>query len=140
MRAFRSRWLCLALGTVWAIVAMSIVINLHVNPDHLRDIEGRPVMHTVYARDSGLWLANFLAVGSAIAVAAVELALRKHHESSRPGVVALVLGSLLCVYSLFGLLYGLVAIGPIGVMILVSGVPVPQEQETESEAVPYRAP
>jgi len=139
MRSFRSRWLCLALGTAWAIVAMSVVINLHVNPDHLRDIEDRPIMHTVYARDSGLWLANFLAVGSVIAVAAVELAIRSHHESSRPGVAALVLGSLLCVYSLFGLLYGLVAVAPIGVMILMAGLPVSQELETETEAVPHRA-
>ncbi len=140
MRSFRSRWLCLGLGTLWAIVAMLVVINLHVNPDHLRDIEGRSIMHTMYARDTGLWLANFLAIGSAIAVAAVELAIRTHHESGRPGVVALVLGALLCVYSLFGLLYGLVAVAPIAVMILVSGLPVSQELETVSEAVPHSVP
>ena len=127
--SFWSRWAYLALGTLWAIVAMLVVLNLHVNPDNLRNIEGQSFMHTVYARDPGLWLANFLGIASAIAVAAVELAVRTHRKSDQAEIIAFVLGSLLCVYSLFGVLYGLATIAPIRVMVFVSGVPVARQRE-----------
>ena len=138
--SFAKRWACLAFGTLWAILAMLVILNLHVNPEDLRNIESQPVMHTVYARDSGLWLANFLTIGSAIVVAAVELAIRTRHKSDRPGVIAFVLGSTLCAYSLFGWLYGLAAIAPIGVMVIVSGVSVSRQTQAVTQAAPKYVP
>jgi hypothetical protein len=79
-------------------------------------------MQTAYARDPGLWLANFFAIGVVVAVAVVDLAVRTHRRNEQTGVVAYVLGVLLCAYSLFGLLYGVAAIAPIGLMIIVSGI------------------
>jgi hypothetical protein len=116
-----ARWLCLVVGVLWGLAALLVVLCLHVNPDNLRDVHGQSVFRTVYARDPGLWVANFVGIGSAIVLAAVELAVRTQRKSRTPGVVAIVLGALLCVYSLFGLLYGIAAVAPIGVMLIASG-------------------
>jgi hypothetical protein len=97
-------------------------------------------MRTVYARDSALWLANFFAIGAAIAVAFIELAVRTLRRSDRPGVIAYVLGSILCVYSLFGLLYGVAAVGPIGLMLIVSGIPVSRQRQPASEGAQKYVP
>ena len=107
--SFWSRWACLAIALFWGTLGILVVLNLHVDPDNQRNIAGQLVMRTVYARDPGLWVANFVGVGSAIVVAAVELALRTRRRSARPGPVAFVVGSFLCLYSLFGLLYGVAA-------------------------------
>jgi hypothetical protein len=61
-----------------------------VDPDNKRNIEGQLVLHTVYARDSGLWLANCLGIGSVIVVAAIELAVRTRRKSDLPGLCAIV--------------------------------------------------
>jgi hypothetical protein len=116
-----SRWLCLVVGVLWGLAALLVVLRLHVNPNNLRDVHGQPVFRTVYARDPGLWVANFVGIGTAIVLAAVELAVRTQRKSKGPGVVAIALGALLCLYSLFGLLYGIAAVAPIGVMLIVSG-------------------
>ncbi len=127
--SFWSRWACLAIALFWGTLGILVVLNLHVDPDNQRNIAGQLVMHTVYVRDPGLWVANFVGVGSAIVVAAVELALRTRRRSARPGPVAFVVGSFLCLYSLFGLLYGVAAIAPIGVMVIVSGLPVARQPQ-----------
>ncbi len=115
---------------------MVVVLSLHVDPDNQRNIEGQLVMHTVYVRDPGLWLANFLGIGSAILIAAVELAVRTRRKSDRPGLCAIVIGSLLCMYSLFGLLYGVAAIAPIGAMLILSGLPLARARQVVSNAIP----
>jgi hypothetical protein len=101
-----------------------VVVHLHVNPNHLTNNNGQPVYLTVYARDPGLWLANFTGIGTAVVVSAVELAERWHRKNTRYGLIATILGGLLCAYSLFGLLYGVAAIAPIGVMLILSGVAI----------------
>jgi hypothetical protein len=102
-------------------------MSLHENFDHQLTIQGQPVMHTVFGHDPGLWTANFVGIGAAIAVCVVELAVRSHRRSAGPGIVALVVGSLLCVYSFFGLLYGVAAIAPIAILMILSGVTVQPE-------------
>ena len=139
LRSFSSRWVCLVFATVWGLLGMSVVLNLHENFDHEMNIEGQPVMHTVFGRDPGLWTANFLVIGTAIAICVIELAVRSHRRSAQPGVVAIVFGSLLCVYSLFGLFYGVAAIAPIGVLMILSGLPVEPQQEMVTRA-PQAAP
>ncbi len=122
--SFASRWTCLGIAALWGVLAMLVVLNLHLNLDHLTNIDGQPVMRTLYAHDPQLWIANFLGIGAAVAGAVVELAVRTHRRSTNDGVAAIILGSLLCLYSLFGLLYGIAAVAPIGVMVLLSGQPV----------------
>ncbi len=132
---FVSRWVCLAVGIIWSTLAMLVVLNLHVDPDNQRNIDGQLVMHTLYGRDSGLWLANFFGIGLAIFGVAVELAIRARTRSPRPGIVALALGTLLCLYSLFGLLYGIIAIAPIGILIIVSGTPVTRKRSSSTASL-----
>ncbi len=136
--SFWARWACLAFATLWGAAAMLVVLNLHVDPDNQRTMEGQLVMHTVYVRDPGLWLANFLGIGAVIVVAAVELAVRTRRNSDRPGLCAIVMGSLLCVYSLFGWVYGVAAVAPIGAMVIVSGRAVMRAQRVVPDAL--RAP
>ena len=119
--SYRARWLCLVLGILWGLGAVLVVLHLHVNPDNLRDVQGQPIFRTVYARDPGLWVANFVGIGVAVAIAAIELVVRTARRNQGPSVVAIVLGALLCLYSLFGLLYGIVAVAPIGIMLILSG-------------------
>jgi hypothetical protein len=115
------RLLFLIVGTVWGLAACMVVTHLHVNPEHLANEAGQPIFRTVYARDPGLWKANFVGIGLVVLAAALELLIRWQHKSSATGVVATVLGSALCVYSLFGLLYGIAGVAPIGVMLILSG-------------------
>lgn len=119
---------------------MLIVLHLHVNPDHRTNINGQPVFSTVYARDPGFWLANFAGVAAAIVVAAIELGARSLHGSNRPGLVAMVLGGLLCAYSLFGLLYGIAAIAPIGAMIILSGTGIARQPAPPGDHAQLGAP
>lgn len=107
---------------------MAVVLNLHENFDHQMNIEGQPVMHTVFGHDPGLWTANFVGIGVVIAISGMELTARSLRRSPGPGIIAMVLGSLLCVYSLFGLLYGVIAIAPIGVLMILSGLPVERQE------------
>lgn len=130
--SYRIQWLCVALGVIWGLGALLVVTNLHVNPDNLRNVYGQPVLRTVYARDPGLWVANFIGIGGTVVIAATELVVRSYGKSRRPGVVAIVLGGLLCLYSLFGLLYGVVAIAPIGIMLILSGMPVDRRRTAAS--------
>ena len=131
--------MCLGFGTVWGLLGMSVVLNLHENFDNQMNIEGQPVMHTVFGRDPGLWVANFVGIGTAIAICVVELAVRSHRRSVQPGIVSIVFGSVLCLYSFFGLLYGVVAIAPIGAFLILSGLPVEPQHEMATR-VPQAAP
>ncbi len=115
------RLLFLVVGTLWGLAACLVVTHLHVNPDHLANEAGQPIFRTVYARDPGLWQANFVGIGLTVVVAALELLVRWRRKSRGTGVVATVLGSALCLYSLFGLLYGIAGVAPIGVMLILSG-------------------
>jgi hypothetical protein len=107
---------------------MSVVLNLHRNFDHELNIAGQPIMHTVFGHAPGLWTANFVGIVTVIGISKVELAVRSHQKSRGPGTIAVVLGSLLCMYSIFGLLYGVAAIAPIGVLMILSGLSVKQQQ------------
>ncbi len=135
-RSFRRRALGLVLALVWGAAGMLVVVTLQVNPAHQLDERGLPVTHTVYSVDPALWIATFCGVALVVAVAASELGLRARRKSTAAGVVALVLGALLCLYSLFGLLYGLAALAPIGGLVLVSGTPVPGADISGSGADP----
>ncbi len=115
--SFWWRWLCLALAAAWGGTAVLVLTHLHESEG------GQPV--TVYAHAATLWQINIAAIGGALAVAALELSVRTLRRSLRPGVVATVLGVLLCAYSVLGFIFGVLAIAPIGALVICSGRPAP---------------
>ena len=123
-RPYRWRGLCLVLGTVWGIVAMVLVLTLQVNPADQRTTAGLPVTHTVFSDDPILWVITFVGIALVLAIAALELVSRSRLGKTAAGTISLLLGSVLCVYSLFGLGYGVAAVAPIGAMVIVSGTAV----------------
>ena len=124
-RPYRRRALCLVIGAVWGVIAMVLLLTLQVNPANQRTTAGLPVTHTVFSQDPILWVINFVGIALVLAVAALELMSRARLGRTAPGSISLLLGSLLCVYSLFGLGYGIAAVAPIGAMIVASGTGVP---------------
>ncbi len=114
----------LGLGAIWGVVAMVLVLTLRVNPADLRTMSGQPVTHTVFSDDPALWVANFVGIALVLAIAALELVSRARLRRTAAGSISLLLGSLLCLYSLFGLGYGVAAIAPIGAMVVASGTAV----------------
>jgi hypothetical protein len=123
-RPYWRRGACLTIGAVWGIVAMVLVLTLQVNPADQRTMSGLPVTHTVFSDDPILWVVNFVGIALVLAVAALELVSRARLQKTAAGSISLVLGSLLCVYSLFGLGYGIASIAPIGAMVIASGTAV----------------
>ncbi len=123
-RPYWRRGLCLLLGTIWGLVAMVLVLTLEVNPADQRTMQGLPVTHTVFSDDPILWVVNFVGVALVLAIAALELVSRARLGRTAAGSISLLLGSFLCVYSLFGLGYGVAAIAPIGAMVIASGTAV----------------
>jgi hypothetical protein len=103
---------------------MVLVLTLQVNPSELRTMQGQPVTHTVFSNDPVLWVVNFVVIALIVAVAALELVSRARLGRTGSGTISLLLGSALCLYSLFGLGYGIAAIAPIGAMVVASGTAV----------------
>lgn len=52
------------------------------------------------------------------------MVVRTARSSPRPGVLAFGAGELLVAYSLFGLVYGALGIGTIGVLVILVGLPM----------------
>jgi hypothetical protein len=82
---------------------------------------GSPPALTLYEKDGVIWQIALYIVGFAILCGAADLAFRTVRCLTAPGVLAIVAGGLLVAYSLFGLLYGLLGLGTIGVLVILAG-------------------
>lgn len=87
--------------------------------------------HTFFTHPPALTLAQrdpvsativTVVMATVVGIAAVDLAVRIVRRTTRPGVVALGAGGVLVLFSLFGLLFGLLGIGPAGVLVALSGL------------------
>lgn len=70
---------------------------------------------------------------------AADLLFRTVRSKTGPGIVAIVAGGLLVAYSLFGLVYGLLGIGTIGVLVVLAGLPMKPSQVKDG-GVPISVP
>ncbi len=129
-RPYRWRGLCLGIGAAWGVVALALVLTLQVNPADQRTMAGQPVTHSVFSDDPLLWVVNFAGIALVLAIATLELVSRARLGRTAPGTISLLLGSILCLYSLFGLGYGVAAIAPVGAMVVASGTAVSRRAAT----------
>jgi hypothetical protein len=132
-RPYLWRGLCLGLGALWGVVAMVLILTLQVNPANLRTEQGQPVTHTVFSDQPILWVVTFVGIALILVVAALELVSRARLQRAAAGTISLLLGSVLCLLSLFGLGYGVAAIAPIGAMVIVSGTALSRRAATSPD-------
>jgi len=132
-RPYRWRAVCLVIAALWGVLAMVLVLTLQVNPAHVLNEQGQPVTHTVFSDQPVLWVANFVGIALVLVVAALELLSRARLARTAAGSISLVLGSILCLYSLFGLGYGIAAIAPIGGLVIASGSAVSRSPAAAAE-------
>lgn len=64
------------------------------------------------------------AVGITVLVGTLDLLVRVLRSMTGVGIAAMTVGALLIAFSLFGLLRGLLGIGTVGLLVLLSGLPV----------------
>jgi hypothetical protein len=103
---------------LWACLAVAFVVWYPLHTGVITE-QGVPVKASLYSQDH-LWLANFAVIGFSVLCGAVDLAVRVRRRFDRPGPLALTVGVTLALYSLFGLLYGVLGIAPIGLLLALS--------------------
>lgn len=131
-RSVIGRWMCLAVALLWALGFALFVFRFHLDEPHGvltvstggHTFVGDPPALTLYQRDGPIWLAAISLVGLVLGCGVTDLASRTLRQRGALGVVAIVAGCLLFAYSLFGLVYGLLGIGTIAVLVILSGLPV----------------
>jgi hypothetical protein len=126
------RWTFLLLATLWAIGVARFIFGYHINePSTVLSVTtgghtfvGHPPALTLYERDGPIWEVALVLTGLVLSAGAIDLVVRTARRSVRPGVLAFGAGGLLVAYSLFGLVYGLLGIGTIGVLVILVGLPM----------------
>ncbi len=83
-----------------------------------------PPAQTLAQRDRVSAEIMTIAVCVAVGVGTADLVVRLGRRRTVPGVAALAAGGSLLVFSLFGLLRGLAGIGTIGLLVILSGLPM----------------
>lgn len=134
----------LAIASVWALGVASFIIGYHIDEPHGvltisvggRTYAGNPPALTLYQKDGVIWEIALLMVGLVIGLGAADLLFRTVRRLAVPGFVAIVAGGLLVAYSLFGLVYGLLGVGTIGVFVILAGLPMKPSQ-VEDGATPH---
>jgi hypothetical protein len=86
--------------------------------------QGVSLRSPLYAQVPSRWPLNFAILGATVLGGAVDLAVRVRLRIASPGVLALVAALLLFLYSLFGLLQGVLGFGPIAVFVALSALPI----------------
>jgi hypothetical protein len=86
--------------------------------------DGNPPALTLFQRDATSFKLLTCVIVVALLVGTVDLAIRTYRRSISLGIAAVVAGGSLILFSLFGLVYGLLGIGPIGALIILSGLPM----------------
>lgn len=84
---------------------------------------GPPVL-TFYRQDPVGARIVAVALGTCLAVGTVDLAVRAVRRSTVPGVGSILVGGLVVLFSLFGLVIGLLGIGTVGLLVLASAWPL----------------
>ena len=139
-----SRWVFIMMASLWALGVAIFIFGYHIGEPHGvltvnvggRTYAGNPPALTLYQKDGVIWEVALLIVVLVILSGAVDLVHRTVRRLTAPGVVAIVAGGLLVAYSLFGFVYGLFGLGTIGVLVILSGLPM-RPSRADGEASPH---
>ena len=129
------RWIFLALATLWGVGVAYFIFGYHINePNGVLTMTtgghtyaGNPPALTLYERDGAIWEIALFLVGLVLMAGLADLLFRADRRITGPGLLAIVAGGLLVLYSLFGLIYGLLGIGTIGILVILVGLPMKAE-------------
>lgn len=125
-------WLLLLLATLWTLVIVVVVFWYHVaEPKGILSITvnghtytGNPPALTLFESDAVSAIDIVIAPAIGLLVGAASLEVRSRRRSSAPEAVALIVGGCVALFSLFGLLWGVASIGVVGVLVLLSALPI----------------
>jgi hypothetical protein len=115
---------------LWSGVALAVVLKYHI-PEPVGETAvttnghtyyGNPPALTLYQSDPVSFVTVAVALGAALLISLVDLVVRVAQRTSRVGVGAVVAGSLVVLFSLFGLLWGVIGVGVVGALLIVSGL------------------
>lgn len=126
------RWVALALGALWAVGVGLFIFGYHINEPvgelsvttGGRTYVGNPPALSLYEKNGVTWEIALLLIGLVLVAGVTDLLIRTLRQSNGLGVLALAGGGLLILYSLFGLIYGLIGIGTIGILVVLVGLPM----------------
>lgn len=129
MRPF-SRWWSLAAAWLWAGVWVLVVFEYRIKQpagELSVDVDGHtyyghPPTLTIFERDPVSVHLALAIVGAALLVSSIEALVLSLRRSPGRGVVSLLSGVLVGIYSLFGLFWGLASIGVIGGLLFITGL------------------
>jgi hypothetical protein len=128
----------LALATLWGVGVTLFIFGYHINePSGVltvttggRTFAGNPPALTLYERDGVIWEIALILIGLVLVAGLADLVFRAHRRITGPGLLAIVAGGFLVLYSLFGLIYGLLGIGTIGILVILVGLPMKPKNRT----------
>jgi hypothetical protein len=126
------RWVTLAIGTLWAVGVGLFVFGYHINEPvgelsvttGGRTYVGNPPALSLYEKNGTTWEIALFLIGLVLIAGATDLVVRTLRQSTGLGILAIAGGGLLVLYSLFGLIYGLLGIGTIGILVVLVGRPM----------------
>ena len=124
------RW-SVAIAATWALLWLAVAFTYHINePPGVQSITmnghtyvGSPPALSLFERDNFSVLLAMVLVTVAILVTFLDVSSRRRRADGRPGPASVIAGSLLVVYSLLGLLWGLLSIGVVGLLLILASRP-----------------
>jgi hypothetical protein len=137
------RWILLALATLWGVGVALFIFGYHINEPRAvltvttggRTFAGNPPALTLHERDGAIWEIALFLIGLVLMAGLADLLFRAGRRITGPGLLAVIAGGLLVLYSLFGLIYGLLGIGTIGILVILVGLPMRLEIGTPNAPI-----
>lgn len=125
------RRLPLVAAVLWALVCLLVSVGYHISePAGVLSITignqtytGNPPALSLYQRDQVSILLAAAIVFGALLVSAIDVEVRWRRKSPSPGVASAIVGAALILFSLFGLLWGVLSIGVVGLLLIVASRP-----------------
>jgi magnesium-transporting ATPase (P-type) len=133
------RWVSLASATLWAVGVGLFVFGYHINEPvgelsvttGGRTYVGNPPALSLHEKNGTMWEIALFLIGLVLVAGATDLVVRTLRQSTGLGILAIAGGGLLVLYSLFGLIYGLLGVGTIGVLVVLVGLPMKADTKVE---------
>jgi len=131
-QSVRRHSLLLLLAALWTMLISLVVFLYHIaEPSGVLSIttnghtySGNPPALTLFERDSVSALNIVVAPLLGLLVGAASLSFRLRRGSGTAGVLAIIVGGFLALFSLFGLLWGVASIGVVAVLVILSARPI----------------
>jgi hypothetical protein len=136
------RWVTLSLGALWAVGVGLFIFGYHINEPvgelsvttGGRTYVGNPPALSLYEKDGATWEIVLLLIGLVFVAGVTDLLIRTIRQSTGLGVLSMAGGGILILYSLFGLIYGLLGIGTLGILVVLVGLPMKSDHRAEPES------